>query len=462
MPAFIFQPDCAMTLKPLFTMLAACGLCLTAHAATSRPSWVVSEIYGYNHPYAATDAADLATKMQKMNTSAYLFYRGTDHLFMKDMATLPASGYTTTNTGYTWLGGDTHLANFGAQRDSSGKAVFSVDDFDEGYLGQYVWDLRRMAVSAVLAGRENGLADSDISKAINTFVGAYLDEMSSFKGSDGEKSFQLTTGNTSSVVKDTISSADGGKRSDLLSKYTKTSGSSRVFQDTSDLVAVPAATRSAIVAAVANYVQSISSSKQYTTSFYTVKDVHQKLGSGTGSLGRLRYYVLVEGPSSSSSDDVILEMKQAGNSAVAFAAPNQLPAADYANNEGDRVARTAKAQQINADVLVGYAAVGGVPYYLHEKSPFQADFDYTQLSSASKFNTAMTYVGQALASAHALADQDYDSSVVPFSIDKEITAVASKSGLQSEINTFAFSYASQVTLDWQAFQSAYSVGTALY
>lgn len=460
MPAFIFQPEAAMTFKPLLVLLAACGLC--AHAATSRPSWVVSEVYGYNHPYAATDAADLATKMQKMNSSAYLFYRGTDHLFMKDMATLPASAYTSSNTAYTWLGGDTHLANVGAQRDSSGKAAFSVNDFDKGYLGQYVWDLRRMAVSAVLAGRENGLSDSDIGKAINSFVGAYVDQMASFKGNDGEKSFQLTSSNTSSVVKDTVSAADGGKRSDLLSKYTQTSGSTRVFQDKSDLVAVPTATRSAIVAAVANYVQSISNAKQYAASFYTVKDVHQKLGSGTGSLGRLRYYVLLEGPSSSTSDDVILEMKQTGTSAVALAAPGQLPTSAYAGNEGNRVARTAKAQLINADVLTGYTVVAGVPYYLHEKSPYQADFDYTQLSSASKFSTALTYVGQALASVHALADQDYDSSVVPFSIDKEIANAASKSGLQAEINSFAFSYASQVTLDWQAFQAAYKAGTPLY
>jgi uncharacterized protein (DUF2252 family) len=78
-------------------------------------------------------------------------------------------------------------------------------------------------------------------------------------------------------------------------------------------------------------------------------------------------------------------------------------------------------------------------------------------------NTAATYLGQALASAHALADQDYDVSIVSYSIDKQVSdAVTSKSGLKSEINSFAFDYATQVTLDWQAFVAAYNAGTPLY
>ena len=181
------------------------------------------------------------------------------------------------------------------------------------------------------------------------------------------------------------------------------------------------------------------------------------------SLGKLRYYVLVEGPSTSTSDDVILELKQESTSNVAIADAGQMPTADYSNNEGQRVARTNRAQSINADVLTGYATINGVPYYVHEKSPYAEDFDYTQLTSSSKFNSAMTYIGQALASAHALADQDYDSTVVPFSIDTEITnAVTSTSGFQTEISTFAFNYVAQVDLDYQSFQAAYKAGTPLY
>ncbi len=52
--------------------------------------------------------------------------------------------------------------------------MFEIADFDEGHLGQYIWDLRRLAVSMVLVGRDNGLNDADIEKAIEIMVQAYL------------------------------------------------------------------------------------------------------------------------------------------------------------------------------------------------------------------------------------------------------------------------------------------------
>ncbi len=454
-----------MKLQRMSALLAIAflGTGMNASAATSRPSWVVDQVYGYNHQFAATDSADLATKMTAMATSPFMFYRGTDHIFFQDMATLPGSYYTSVQSGYTWLGGDTHIGNFGAVSDSSGSEVFAVSDFDEGYLGQFAWDVRRLAVSMILVGRENGLSDADISTAINTMVGSYLDKMDAFKGSSDELSFQLKSGSTSGAVQDTISAGNNGSRSSLLSKYTQLNGSVRVFQNTTQLQAVDSTTYSAIAAAMGDYVGSIASSKRYGGSYYAVKDIRQKLGSGVGSLGKLRYYILIEGASSSTSDDVILEMKQSVGSTVAQIVGGRLPASSYAYNEGCRIARTAKAQQINADVLIGCTSVGGTAYYLHEKSPKQQDFDTTALYTAGKLNTASNYLGMALASAHALADQDYDAAVVSYSIDKQVSdAVSSKSSFKSEIIAFAYDYANQVNLDWQSFVAAKNAGTPLY
>jgi uncharacterized protein (DUF2252 family) len=452
--------------KAWVILSAAILLCgSAAQAQTSRTIWVITQIYDYNHPFAATDSTDLATKMATMAADAFDFYRGTDHIFYQDMLTLPASHYTTAQTGFTWIGGDAHIGNFGAWRDSSGDNVFSVDDFDEGYLGQYVWDLRRLATSMVLAGRANGIADSDITTAINTMVGAYVSEMNTFMGSSAELSFQLKNGDTSGVVQTTISDSNGDSRSNLLSKYTQVTNGVRSFQNIANtLVAVDSTTYNNIAASMSSYISSIASSKQYAASYYQVKDIHQKLGSGVGSLGKLRYYVLIEGPSSSTSDDVILELKQETTSAVAEASSNgqTLLSADNSNDSA-RLALTNKAQTLNADVLVGYATINGLTFYFHEKSPYEEDFDYTQLTSAGKLNTAATYLGQALAAAHAISDQDYNSAIVQYSIDKQVTnAVTSTSGLKSEISSFAFSYVAQVNLDWQSFVSAYNAKTPLY
>lgn len=83
----------------LATMLAlGMGIVGVAHAQTSGSSYVVNDVNNYSHPYAATDSANLATKMQLMNTSAFSFYHGTADLFYRDMMTLPSSGFTSTVT----------------------------------------------------------------------------------------------------------------------------------------------------------------------------------------------------------------------------------------------------------------------------------------------------------------------------------------------------------------------------
>jgi uncharacterized protein (DUF2252 family) len=452
-------------LNSRFLLALGCAttvFCTPVLAASARTSVVVNELYSWNHPLAATDAADLATKMQTMSISPWNFYRGTAHLFFRDMASLPASAWVSPTTAYTWLQGDAHLGNFGAWKDSSGNTAFAVNDADEGYQGQYVWDLRRFAVSLVLAGRENGISTANITTALNTFIAAYVDQIASFAGTNNEKSFLLTSGNTTGAVADVIAKSKADTRSAFLAKYTAVSGSTRSFLTTTELVSLSASTYNAVKSGVGSYVASISASKQYASSYYTVKDIRQKLGSGVGSLGKLRYFALLEGPSSATSDDVIIELKQETASAVALAVPGQMPASSYSYNEGNRVARTAKAQLQNADVLVGYTTVGGVPYYVHERSPYAEGFDYTALSTSGKLNTAMTYFGQALASAHALADVDYDIATVPYDMDAAIKSADKTTGLQSELGAFAFSYADQVQLDWQSFVSAYNAGTPMY
>ena len=125
--------------------------------------------------------------------------------------------------------------------------------------------------------------------------------------------------------------------------------------------------------------------------------------------------------------------------------------------------KTVKAQLINADVLLGFTAVAGKAYSLREKTPYQEDFDYTLLSTAGKLDTTANYIGQALASAHAISDQDYDAAIVTYSIDKQVAdAITSVSRLKTEIANFAFDYAAEAQLDWQAFATAYNNGTPLY
>ncbi len=455
-------------LKPLSAIATALILSLsfttTVEAATSRSTWVVNEIYNYNHPYKSQLPQELGTKMQKMAISPFAFYRGTAHIFYKDMVTLPSSAYVNSQTSAVWLEGDMHLQNLGGIRDNNNNNVLDTTDFDESYLGQYVWDLRRMAVSILLAAKENGLSSSDAQDIVRNFLDVYLNKMNDFKGTNDELSYRLDSGNTNGVVQDLINSVAGKSRSTFLDKYTQINSSgNRVFQTTSELQPVDSSTYSAISAAISSYISSISSSKQYGSNYYTLKDIRLKLGSGTGSLGRYRYYLLIEGQSSSTSDDVILEMKQETTSAVAIAAPGRLSSSYYGYNEGGRATLGMKAMLSNTDPLVGYTTVNGIPFMLREKSPYQVDFDYTLLTTKSKFMDAMGYAGKVVAKNHAISDQDYNSGIVSYSIDKQVTdVVTDKSKFKDEIVNFALDYAAQVEYDYNSFKNAYNSGTTLY
>lgn len=292
----------------VFVLILILGFASPVEAATPRSTWVVNEIYQYNHPFASQLPQELATKMQKMTAKDgfFTFYRGTAHIFYRDIQTLPSSGFVNSSTSAVWLEGDMHLQNLGAIRDSKDNNVFDTTDFDEGYLGPYVWDLRRMAVSILLVAKKNGLNSTDAEDVVRNFLDAYFNKMNDFKGSNDELSYRLESSNTNGVVKDLIQKASEKSRSKFLKKYTVLNNSNnRLFKTTSKLQPVSSSTYSNIAGAMSSYIASIPISKRYNDSYYTLKDIRLKLGSGVGSLGKYRYYLLIEGPSSATDDDRI-------------------------------------------------------------------------------------------------------------------------------------------------------------
>jgi uncharacterized protein (DUF2252 family) len=438
-----------------------------AEAATSRKTWLVQQIYNFNHPFAATLPSELSVKMTKMAVNAFAFYRGTAHLFYEDTRTafLPVSWYTSTVTNGVWLGGDMHMQNMGGFRNANGTAIFDTNDFDESYWGSYTWDLRRMAVAILLAAEENGISSADRQNLVKNFTDSYATQIAVFKGNDTELSYTATSAATSGVVKDTIQTANGKTRASLLTKYTAVTSGKRAFLTISgSLQPVNSSTFSALNGAMASYISSIPVAKRKSNSYYLLKSAALRIGAGTGSMGRYRYYLLIDGSTTATSDDVILEMKQQTNSSVAIAAPGNMPAWTYDYHNGERVVKSMKAMLTNTDVLAGYSTYNGMPFFISERQPFQEDFDYTLLTSYTKFNDAVKYMGKIMAKNHALADKDYDATLIPYSMDKEITDVINGdvSGLKTETLNYALSYAAQVKQDYVDFVSAKNSGTVLY
>ena len=89
----------------------------------------------------------LALKYRKMRTNAFIFLRGTCHLFYQDWP-----DWAELNSApLAWLCGDLHLENFGAYKGDDRSPHFNVNDFDEAVLAPVSWDLSRFLTSLFVA-----------------------------------------------------------------------------------------------------------------------------------------------------------------------------------------------------------------------------------------------------------------------------------------------------------------------
>ena len=112
----------------------------------------------------------------RMLVSPFTFYRGAALLMAADLAATPNAGL------HAQLCGDAHLSNFGVFASPDRRLVFDMNDFDETLPGPWEWDVKRLAASFEVAGRENGFspqaASSDragdgrgVSRAMRQFAG---------------------------------------------------------------------------------------------------------------------------------------------------------------------------------------------------------------------------------------------------------------------------------------------------
>src|SRR5262245_32397039 len=107
--------------------------------AKRRTRFVQTEVQAANA--ALTDALR-AEKYGEMKASPFAFFRGTDHLYWKDLGQSPdLSTYGGQSATRAWIGGDMHVDNTGAFDDDEGTIVFAINDFDEAIIADYQLDV---------------------------------------------------------------------------------------------------------------------------------------------------------------------------------------------------------------------------------------------------------------------------------------------------------------------------------
>src|ERR1700761_3363004 len=107
----------------------------------------------------------------RMLVSPFTFFRGAALPMVADLAASPDTGLR------AQLCGDAHLSNFGAFGSPERRLVFDVNDFDETLPGPFEWDVKRLAASLAVAGRDNGFAGKDRRKIVLAGVESYRKAM---------------------------------------------------------------------------------------------------------------------------------------------------------------------------------------------------------------------------------------------------------------------------------------------
>jgi uncharacterized protein (DUF2252 family) len=107
----------------------------------------------------------------RMLISPFTFYRGAALIMAADLAATPVSGIT------VQLCGDAHLSNFGLFGTPERQMLFDINDFDETLPGPWEWDVKRMAASFEILGRDRGFARDDRRAVVMAGVAEYRDHM---------------------------------------------------------------------------------------------------------------------------------------------------------------------------------------------------------------------------------------------------------------------------------------------
>jgi uncharacterized protein (DUF2252 family) len=110
----------------------------------------------------------------RMMVSPFTFYRGAAKIMAADLKDTPVAGLV------VQLCGDAHLSNFGMFASPERRLLFDLNDFDETLPGPFEYDVKRMAASFTIAGRNNGFAAADTRAATLASVAAYREAMQEF------------------------------------------------------------------------------------------------------------------------------------------------------------------------------------------------------------------------------------------------------------------------------------------
>ncbi|MFI8243204.1 DUF2252 domain-containing protein [Streptomyces sp. NPDC085866] len=341
-------------------------------------------------------------RVGRMAATPFAFLRGSAGLMAHDLARTPM-----TRIG-AQICGDAHAANFGLYGDARGGLVIDLNDFDETVHGPWEWDLKRLAASLVLAGREAGADEDTCRKAANDAAGAYrrtmrlLAKLSVLDAWNAIADEELVSHTDAHDLLGTLERVSEKARANTSGRFAAKSteevadGGRRFVDAPPVLRRIPDAEAAAVAAALEPYVATLSEDRLPLLARHAVHDVAFRV-VGTGSVGTRSYVVLLL---DHRGQPLVLQVKEARPSAlVPHLATAGFEAAPV-EHEGRRVVLGQKRMQVVSDILLGWTTVDGRPYQVRQFRNRKGSVDPAALA-ADQVDDYGRMTGALLARAHA-------------------------------------------------------------
>jgi uncharacterized protein (DUF2252 family) len=372
-------------------------------------------------------------KYELMAESPFGYFRGAAPVMAADLAQLPSTGIV------SQLCGDAHVRNLGAFAAPDGRLVFDINDFDETIRGPFEWDLKRMAVSLVLAGRAAGHKDGTARKAAEACIERYSAQMRAFARMPQLEvnRFQVHRMDLAKPVHDALSKAERATPQhtfeQLATPVSSRPGARRRFKELKPILTrITGARAAAVVAALGPYREMLEPQRQHLLGFYRPVDVAFKV-VGTGSVGLRDYCIYMEG--NGPGDPLFLQIKEEAASAYAPYLPDARPPA----HNGQRAAEGQRAMQIQTDPFLGWTHIGSRQFLVRQLNDHKGSIEIADLAGAN-LKAYAEVCGELLARGHARSSDA-----------QTITGyIGTGDAFAEAIAEFGIVYADQTEKDWEA------------
>jgi uncharacterized protein (DUF2252 family) len=347
----------------------------------------------------------------RMLASPFAFYRGAAAVMAADLATTPSVGLK------AQLCGDAHLANFGVFSAPDRRLVFDCNDFDETCRGPFEWDVKRLAASVAVAGRERGFGGKERERATRSAAKSYRESMRGFAAMrnidvwysrlDVEPAVDVLRSQIDERryrrLERNLAKARAKNSLRALGKLTyEKDGEIRIVSDPplimplEDLTDATAAEQQLQVV-LAAYRESLTHDRRHLAASYRYVDAALKV-VGVGSVGTRAWIVLLLGRDS--GDPLFLQAKEAQASVL----EPYVGASPY-RNHGRRVVEGQRLMQAASDIFLGWVATNGLDderrcFYVRQLWDGKASADVERMSPQD-LATYAALCGQTLARAHA-------------------------------------------------------------